>query len=356
MQGAVLCLVPDWIGGGNLAKKPCLLKPIYHSWIAIHPQPKGIIQFIGGAFFGSFPTFFYTYLLEKLYEGGYTVIAYPYQFTFDHWPVAIDLLREQYLVREAIIYEIIAHAREYGLDPEPLLAPYLKESNFFWLGHSLGCKYIMLLEILSSHRSSEKFLEELQEFVTCKIDQKQIQQILSAVEPLDRARINVEQSLSRVLKRPISLSKLFITDQSSVLMAPDIADTSSAIPIPSLAKLMDALGLGVVPTKAQTKCLIEQDSYFNLSSLVAFADDTIAGSLTAQGSDVAWFAGELSEDKAFKPLIKELPGEHLAPLGFGFGDYVVNFLGTWLQKETERPLEPVVLDFLAILAARTRLF
>ena len=29
-------------------------QPIAHSWVALHPEPKGIIQFIGGAFFGRF--------------------------------------------------------------------------------------------------------------------------------------------------------------------------------------------------------------------------------------------------------------------------------------------------------------
>jgi hypothetical protein len=43
-------------------------RPMSSSWVAIHPQPKGIIQFIGGAFFGNFPTVFYRYFLSEFLE------------------------------------------------------------------------------------------------------------------------------------------------------------------------------------------------------------------------------------------------------------------------------------------------
>ena len=47
-----------------------------HSWVAIHPNPKGIIQFAGSFFiFGSLPTVFYYFLLKSLYDQGYTIIA-----------------------------------------------------------------------------------------------------------------------------------------------------------------------------------------------------------------------------------------------------------------------------------------
>jgi hypothetical protein len=46
-------------------------QPVSHSWVALHPQPKGVIQFIAGAFFGTFaPMFFYRYLLQFLFEAG----------------------------------------------------------------------------------------------------------------------------------------------------------------------------------------------------------------------------------------------------------------------------------------------
>jgi hypothetical protein len=41
-------------------------QPLSFSWVAIHPNPKGVVQFIGGAFFGTFPTVFYRYFLAGL--------------------------------------------------------------------------------------------------------------------------------------------------------------------------------------------------------------------------------------------------------------------------------------------------
>ena len=72
-------------------------KPVSHSWVALHPQPKGVIQFIAGAFFGTFsPMIFYRYLLQCLYKQGYTIILLPFNFTFNHYVEAGFLMREQY--------------------------------------------------------------------------------------------------------------------------------------------------------------------------------------------------------------------------------------------------------------------
>ncbi|VEP11557.1 hypothetical protein H1P_110007 [Hyella patelloides LEGE 07179] len=39
-------------------------QPFPHSWVAIHPNPKGVIQFVGSFFvFGALPTVFYDSLL-----------------------------------------------------------------------------------------------------------------------------------------------------------------------------------------------------------------------------------------------------------------------------------------------------
>ena len=116
-------------------------RPVSFSWVAIHPEPKGVIQFIGGAFFGTFPTVFYRYLLQELFEEGYTIIALPFRFSFRHWSIAIDLLKEQEVLRQEL--SEIASRLGYRQDV------YQDKANYFWLGHSLGCKYIALLEFLS---------------------------------------------------------------------------------------------------------------------------------------------------------------------------------------------------------------
>src|SRR5689334_8122940 len=103
--------------------------PLSFSWVAIHPEPKGVIQFIGGAFFGTFPTLFYRYFFEKLYEEGYTIIALPFRFSFRHWQIAISLLKEQETLQKELL----------KITCDPL---YRDNTKYFWIGHSLGCKYI----------------------------------------------------------------------------------------------------------------------------------------------------------------------------------------------------------------------
>ena len=76
--------------------------PVSFSWVAIHPEPKGVIQFIGGAFFGTFPTVFYRYFLQTLFDEGYTIIALPFRFSFRHWNIAIELLKEQEALRKEL--------------------------------------------------------------------------------------------------------------------------------------------------------------------------------------------------------------------------------------------------------------
>jgi hypothetical protein len=56
---------------------------ISNSWVAIHHQPKGIVQFIGGAFLALL-TIFYRYFLNKVFDAGYTIVALPFIFTFNH--------------------------------------------------------------------------------------------------------------------------------------------------------------------------------------------------------------------------------------------------------------------------------
>ncbi|MEG5067561.1 DUF1350 family protein [Microcoleus sp. B3-A4] len=119
-------------------------QPVSFSWVAVHPQPKGVVQFIGGSFFGSLPTLFYRYFLQQLFEEGYTVVALPFRFTFRHWPIAIGLLKEQEILRT----ELTKIAHRLGYESEI----YQEPSSYFWVGHSLGCKYIALLEFLSDDR------------------------------------------------------------------------------------------------------------------------------------------------------------------------------------------------------------
>ncbi|MBD2034945.1 DUF1350 family protein [Leptolyngbya sp. FACHB-321] len=296
-------------------------QPLLFSWVALHPKPKGVIQFVGGAFFGSFPTLFYRYFLSQLFEAGYTIVALPFRFTFRHWSVALSLLDEQQRLQP----EIIALAARSGYETDIYQHP----ENYTWIGHSLGCKYIALLELLSDD---------------------QWQANLQVCTPSRQTQVQRQQISDRLGSRSA------IRDQRSLLLAPDISDTESAIPIKPLAKLLDRLGLGVLPDRQQTLCLIDRSRLFNLTSLISFDHDTIAGSINGQDeatSDVLWLVKHLERQHLIQA---ELAGKHLEPIGVRIGQWIVDFnpLDKFIKPLWLRDLEPVTLDILKTLEERSR--
>jgi hypothetical protein len=289
-------------------------EPVGFSWVAFHPQPKGIIRFIGGAFFGSFPTLSYRYFLEKLFKSGYTIVAIPFRFTFEHWSVSLSLLEEQNELQNLLVEK----AKAAGYDGEF----YLDNSNYFWIGHSLGCKYIALLELLSDQNG----LTYLQD---C-IDQEEIDQI--------RRRLGDQKA---------------IFNQPSLLLAPDISDTESAIPIKSIAHFIDKIGLGVLPSRSQTQCMIHRSQLFNITGLISFKSDDIAGNESNKQKGVYWFIQQLNNQNL---IHQEIPGKHLEPLGVQIGQYLVDFnpLDKFIAPLSRRQLEPVALTILQQLSDRLK--
>ncbi len=269
-------------------------RPIHFNWVAIHPQPIGIIHFIGGAFFGTFPTIFYRYIMRRLFEQGYTIAALPFRFTFRHWSVAISLVRDQEELRQAIAAEAKRLGYEYKIYEEE---PIAQNPNHFWLAHSVGCKYIALLELLT------------------ELEDRDIQEFLGKCVGLEQAA-DIENSLRGVDFQDISLK-----NQPSILLAPVIAGIESAIPVPALAELIKKLGLDVQPNVPETRCLIKKSRLFGLTVAIAFAKDKIASNpeLDREGEPkgtVQWLQKHVPHIK-----FSELPNrQHLAPLGVRSGD------------------------------------
>ncbi|MBP5971663.1 DUF1350 family protein [Brasilonema sp. CT11] len=308
-------------------------RPISCSWVAVHPNPKGVIQFIGGAFFGTFPTVFYRYFFRELFNEGYTIVALPFRFSFRHWSIAISLLKEQGVLAEEI--PKVAKRLNYQTDI------YQDKTRYFWIGHSLGCKYITLLEFLSGEEWPTIVQDCLQD------SEDQFQQIHKSIQD-------------------IPLEQHSIKGQPSLLIAPDISDTQSAIPKPLafIAHFLDQIKLGVLPTRKQTQCFIEGSHLFNLTALISFDKDTIAGSQTdrdkdcqtRENSDVLWLIEQLKSRK-FPILHQEIPGKHLEPLGIKIGNYIVDFnpLDKFIEPIKSRQLEPVVIRFLDELKERKQM-
>jgi hypothetical protein len=289
-------------------------KPVSHSWVALHPQPKGVIQFIAGAFFGTFgPMLFYRYLLQCLYEQGYTIILLPFNFSFNHYVETGYLMREQY----EILPELVRMASVAGYDYEA----YLDDKNFSWIGHSLGCKYISLLEGFTAlppePQDREKFIRNLLSYTS---DESQIERVIADVnilfEELKRKILEARKLIYTYVKREIKINSVFIKGQVSILLAPAIADTGSAIRPQFLADIIDNLGWGVKPTVEEAQNLIKDSGLFNIMGLVCFKYDNIA-KLTCE-----WFTNILK--KPPQQFLENVKGGHLKPLGIQLGKYVIN--------------------------------
>lgn len=292
-------------------------RPIHFNWVAIHPKPIGVVHFIGGAFFGTFPTIFYRYILRRLYQQGYTIVVLPFRFTFRHWSVAIDLVRDRERLRQAIITEAKRLGYEHQIYEEKAIA---RRANHFWLAHSLGCKYIALLELLTEleHHETREYLGDC----------------TGATQAAD-----IENSLKGVDFEEISLK-----NQPSILLAPVISGIESAIPVPALANLVKNLGLDVQPNVKQTRCLINRSSLFGLTAAIAFAKDKIASNpdLDSDGEPkgtVEWLQKHVPSI-IFSQLEKR---GHLAPLGFRFGDRLLGDEIINLLKTEARQLEQLTI-------------
>jgi len=317
-------------------------RPISHSWVALHPRPQGVVQFIGGAFFGTFwPMLFYRSILQRLFNDRYTIVLLPFNFTFDHYAESGFLIREQY----DIMPELVRRAIFAGYNYEA----YLSDKNFSWVGHSIGCKYIALLEAFSalpilgkpSDPNYDNNVKELRNFIGYVVGEKAkkrdtqvtinreidgiLTELLILINDLEIRRKEAEQLIKyyirkeadyKDLKEDIEISSIFIKNQPSLLLAPVNTGLDSAIPQP-FARIFIRLGLNVKPTPEETYALIKNGNLFNLLGLNSFKKDKLASS-TCQ-----WFENILQ--KPPKELTKELKGGHLRPLGIQLGNLAINF-------------------------------
>ena len=269
-----------------------------NSKVAFHPEPKGVIQFIGGFISGSCPQVSFRHLFQDLYDQGYSLVIYHFPFNplqFNHWSVAIEILEDLYKVRLEIIKKLFCStASEQKLDF------YADDSNYFWLGYSLGCKYILLLEILSNDHDNFQRRNEILKFC---LREEYLQKTYPDISRADIVRESVINKISEILGSPYQLNP-FIKDQPSLLLAPEINNTFEIFDITiSPFKYLD------FPSREEIQCLIRNSTdFFNLMGLISFDRDTIAK------DDVDFLQCQL-RNKAFQPFLhKVLEGTHNKPL------------------------------------------
>jgi hypothetical protein len=236
-----------------------------------------VIQFIGGFLFGSFPGSAYRPLLQLLYARGYSLVLHRFPFNplqFNHWQVALGLLARKQRVLDQIQAELDPARAAFYADP----------TNTCWLGHSLGCKFILLLEILSnaSGRRAE---------------------VLCSALPVAAAETILEQLA--VLEESTAGRGAVIRDQPSILLAPEISNT-----VRVLRSGWQISRQGVQPNMNQTKALIlASRELFNLTGVIGFDSDGISL------DDVDFLRSELAR-RGVPPLpVAELEGWHFEPLG-----------------------------------------
>ena len=289
--------------------------------VVFHPKPKGIIQFIGAFVFGSFPECPYKYLFQHLYDKDYSIIVYRFPFqplNFCHLPVAIKLLSDLYHVRIEIIKKLFCN------EVTDQLEFYANDANYFWLGHSLGCKYILLLEILSYDDSKPKDAERRDEVLRSCLREKYLSHINKDITETDKTRQVVVDEITKLLKKPYPLSP-FIRDQPSLLLAPEISNTVQIFNIP----IRPSSGLGF-PNRHETKRLIEHSTeLFNLIGLISFNLDGIAR------DDVDFLECQLRTRKFRHFLHKVFLGWHFEPQGI-YIENLVSCMDLILQELRQR--------------------
>ena len=228
----------------------CVFHPIYTCWVAEHPEAIGTIEFLGGALFGSLPNVSYSYFLNYFYDRGFTIVTAPFRLGLNHEQIAREIHSDRQRVFDT-------------------LNPIHKTLPRYWIGHSLGCKYIILLETAGEEEETEFFLK----------------------------------------------------DQPSILIAPDMSDTYDAVKIGVIAKYLDDIGQGVSPNRVATTAKLAASKRFNLTAIISFDLDNIAGTQQQTPdqpdfSDVALITQLLKQRPSGLLLTTELSNcQHLEPVG-----------------------------------------
>ncbi|MGK7913009.1 MAG: DUF1350 family protein [Synechococcus sp.] len=292
--------------------------PLAFNWVLIHPEPKGVVYFIGGAGFGTFPTIFYRYILRRLFQGGYTVVALPYRFTLNHWSVATGMVRDARPLRHAIYEEAkrMGYTANLDLYTDPKK---FRQGNYFWLGHSLGCKYISLLELLGP-------VDRLRKLKNIT-DPAEFDRLLSDLDVCvgNQKRVSEVKQLLREFLQTEGPEYLSLEDQPMVLMAPVITGIEGAIPVKVIADAVKPF-IDARPSTEATQCLIGNSESFHFTGIVKFANDRIA----AKAGTID-FLRAVFEQKSYNTMFATLPGKHMAPANLSkrnveLGDLLLNWL------------------------------
>ncbi len=89
-------------------------------------------------------------------------------------------------------------------------------------------------------------------------------------DELQQKIVEVKKLIRTYVGQKVKFNSVFIKGQVSILLAPAIADTGSAIRPQFLADIIDHFGWGVKPTVEETQNLIKDSGLFNIMGLVCY--------------------------------------------------------------------------------------
>lgn len=234
-------------------------------------SPLGIIQFHGAFLFGSCPRRHYSPLLNELHDRGYPSVLHQFPlnpFQSNHWSVALQLLKGRQEVVDQIRSVHGDSAADFFDDP----------ANSCWLGHSLGAKFLLLLEILSLSKGS------LQDVLSQSLGPTEANSVLTDIE-------NLGETPS-------------VMNQPTVLLAPEISNTVRLFK----SEWQLDLGRSLPNMQAMKKLLLNTPNRFNLADVIEFNSDRIAA------DDVRFLRTWLQETGKEPSSDNNLPGGHFTPL------------------------------------------
>jgi hypothetical protein len=288
----------------NRSNQPNTLIALPHGFVSIHPEPEGIVHFIGGYFFGSGVSCWYKTLLESLQQR-FTVHSYSYSFAqLSHWVIAKDLLEQIEQVKK----EGIRTAKQMGYNPEIYSDP----SKHCLVGHSLGCECIGLIRFLGFEKNQQiQILEAARQELGAK-----------TVTDLDFCDVKALPQLQSIPYR------------ASLLMAP-------CFKTPTAVSWL----LKVRPQQDLVRYLIDKNTHLlPLTSLISFKRDTIAG------PDVDWCQQVLENQGSLKNSHKIDDIHHpywialnyhmipaFDPINSGLASYATEFIGSLVNSDSDIP-------------------
>lgn len=236
--------------------------------------PLGLIQLHGAFLFGSCPSRHYAPLLNALLERGYPAVLHRFPLDprgFDHWSVALDLLLARRDASALIRERHGAAAAAFSEDP----------ANSCWLGHSLGSKFLILLEILS-------------------LPDQHCWQVLE--ESLGENEADRVISLRK--SKGLSVSDN-VNNQPTLLLAPEVSNTVRIL----RSNLQLDFGRSLPGRRAVEMLLQQTPNRFGLTAVIAFLSDRLAV------DDVELLRRDLCRRQVPPIPVQDLPGGHFEPVG-----------------------------------------